>query len=173
MTLSQHPRGDSRDDCIGRHVARDDGARADQGPCPDRDPGHDHGAAAERRPATDAGRNHPPVRVRLRLAVGRGSRVGVVDEEDAVPHEHLVLDRHAFADERVALNLATRAHGRVFLDLDERADAGVVADLATVQISERVKDDVVPQLDVRGDPNEVRRVRSFVRRRSHWKKLPA
>ena len=42
-------------------------------------------------------------------AVGRRPGVEVVDEHHAVPHEDLVLDRHAFADEGVALDLAPGA----------------------------------------------------------------
>src|SRR5439155_8342536 len=69
-----------------------------------------------------------------------------------MPHEHLVLDRHTFADEAVALDLAARPDLRALLDLHERADRRLVPDLAAVKIDERVQPYVAPQLDVRGDP---------------------
>ena len=50
--------------------------------------------------------------------------------EDVVPY------RDAFADERVARNLAAPAHFCIFLDLDECADLRFAADLASVQIDE-------------------------------------
>ena len=43
----------------------------------------------------------------LQLAArGRGARINIVDERDAVADEHVVFDRHAFADEGVAGDLA-------------------------------------------------------------------
>lgn len=158
-TLTQHPRGDSRDHRAGRHVAGDDRPRADQRSLADFDPAKDHGAAAQRRsPADESGRD-PPVGFGLQRPVGGRPGIGIVDEEDAVPHEHLVLDRHALAEKRVALDLAPRAHDDVLLDLDEGPDPRLIADPAAVEVNEPVQDDVSPQLDVRGDPIEVRPIR--------------
>src|SRR5207244_10258563 len=61
-----------------------------------------------------------PVRFALHRAVAsRRARIAIVDEHDAVPDEHCVLDHHAFADEAVRRNLAARADDGVLLDLNE------------------------------------------------------
>jgi hypothetical protein len=65
-----------------------------------------------------------------------------------VANEDLILDRHAVTDERVALDFATRTDDRASLDLDIRTNASVVADLAAVQIRERINDHVFAELDV-------------------------
>ena len=70
------------------------------------------------------------------------ARVQVVDEHHAVTDEHFILDRHPFANERVARNLAVRANHRVFLNLHERPDARIVADAAAIQIDEGIYPDV-------------------------------
>src|SRR5207249_141411 len=75
--------------------------------------------------------------------------------------EHLVLDRHALADKRMALNLAAGADPRAALDLDERPDPTVVADRAAVQIGERANVDAFAELDVVEQP-----VRGLVCRRT-------
>src|SRR5207249_10909260 len=94
-----------------------------------------------------------PVALRLHPAVSRdGAGVQVVDEADVASHEHLTLDRHTFADERVALDLTAPPDLRPLLDLDERPDRRLVTDLTSVQIDERVDAHVPPELDVRGDP---------------------
>src|SRR5581483_10200318 len=91
--------------------------------------------------------------------VGRGARIAVVREDDAVPDEDLVLEHDAGADERVARDLAAGAHGRTTLDLDERPDARPVPDAAAVQVHEGEDDDVLAELDVVDEP-----VRRLVRR---------
>jgi hypothetical protein len=108
-----------------------------------------------------------PIGVALKLTISRCAGVQVVDEHHAVPHEDFVLDCHAFADKGVALDLAPRANHGILLDLDERSEPGVVADLAAIEVNERVQADVFAQPDVRRDPNEVGRIRSFVSRRTH------
>jgi hypothetical protein len=65
-----------------------------------------------------------------------------------VTDENLALHAHAFADERVALDLAARPDLDTPLHLDERADARMVADPAAVQVRERVHDDSIAELDV-------------------------
>ena len=78
-----------------------------------------------------------PVGFGLQLPVGgRGPRIAVVDEHHAVADEDVVLNRDAFADERMARDLAALADAGVLLDLDEGADLRFVADLATVQVDE-------------------------------------
>src|SRR5207248_10733338 len=57
-------------------------------------------------------------------------------------------DSHAVADDRVALDLAVRADDSAALDFDIWADARVVADLAAVEVRERVDDDVIAELDI-------------------------
>src|SRR5207247_891475 len=141
------------DDCPGRDVPRHDRPRSNNGALADRDAPEQHRPGTDRGTAFHQRRNHPPVPLRLQpTAVRRGAGVEVVDEADVVPHEHLVLDRHTFTDEAVALDLAARPDLRPLLNLHERADRRLVADLAAVQVDERVDAHVPPQLDVRGDP---------------------
>jgi len=55
--------------------------------------------------------------------------------------ETLILDRDAFADERVRGDLATFTNARVLLYLDERADLRVRSDRTTVEVYKiRLKD---------------------------------
>src|SRR5439155_26994820 len=75
-----------------------------------------------------------------------------------VADEHIVLDRHALADEGVAGDLAPPADGGVLLDLDERPEPGVVADLAAVEVDEAVDGDVPAEPHVRGDADAAGRV---------------
>src|SRR5512135_857407 len=82
--------------------------------------------------------------------------------------EDLVLDCDPLADEGVTLDLAVGADRGILLDLDEAPDAGVVTDPAAVQVNEAMHGHVSSDPDVRGDPDEVGRIRSLVRRRSHW-----
>src|SRR5262245_5234494 len=136
--------------------------RSDQGAGPDRYPTQDHRPAADRGPFAHAGRDHRPVGLGLRLAIGRGPRVEVVDEHDAVADEYLVLDRHALADERVARDLAPGADRGVLLNLHERPDPRVVADPAAVQVDKAVDGDVSPEFHIRRDANAVHRVGALV-----------
>jgi hypothetical protein len=53
-----------------------------------------------------------------------------------VADEHVIFDRHPFADKTVRRNLAVTADARALLDLDKRAEAGTVANLTAVQIYE-------------------------------------
>src|SRR5579883_3084140 len=155
----------------GLDIPGHDGTGAHQGPFADRHAAEDHRPAADRRPTADPRRDHPPVRLRLEPPVGGRVGVEVVDEHHAVPYEDLVLDRYTLADEGVALDLAPRPDRGVLLDLDEGPDPALVADLATVEVNERVQDDVSAQPDVRRDPEEVGRIRPFVSRQTHWSRL--
>lgn len=143
-------------------VAGHDRPGTDQGAGTDRHTTQYHRAAADRGPTADTRGDHAPVLLGLKSAPGGGPRVQVVDEHHAMPHEDLVFNRYTFTNERVTLNLAVGANRDVFLNLDERADARIVADFTTIEVNERVQGDVFPQPDVRGDPDEVGRIRSLV-----------
>ena len=63
---------------------------------------------------TMVGSTSQSARVCKAPARGRGPRIRVVDEHHAVADEHVVLDRHPFADEGVARNLAAAADAAFF-----------------------------------------------------------
>jgi hypothetical protein len=65
-----------------------------------------------------------------------------------VSDEDFVFERHTVADERVTLNLAVGPDDRSSLYLDERTDTRVVTDAATVEVRERMHDNVLAKLDV-------------------------
>src|SRR5208282_1240810 len=93
-----------------------------------------------------------PVSFGLHLAaVCRRARVQVVDKCHVVANEHIVFDVDAFAYERVTRNLAVLAHSRILLNLHEGADFGFVADLASIQVDEFGKLDVLAELDARSN----------------------
>src|SRR5689334_9386659 len=75
-------------------------------------------------------------------------RVLVVREHHAMPDEHVVLDRHALAKERVRRDLAATSDLDALLDLDERTDTRLIADLAAIRVDERIDLDVVAELNV-------------------------
>ena len=81
--------------------------------------------------------------------VGRRARVRVVDKRHAMADENIVLNRYAFADERVARHFASPAHARILLNLDECSDLCFVSNLASIQIDEFRQLDVLAKLDVR------------------------
>src|SRR5213075_2859945 len=83
---------------------------------------------------------------------------------DAMAHEHVILDGHALAHERMAGNLAAAPDFGPLLDLDERADLRVVPDFAPVEVGEGEDLDVFTQLDRIGDEAQ-RRVRAHTRAR--------
>ena len=68
-----------------------------------------------------------------------------------MPHENFVFDRHAFTDKTVTGNFAATPNFSAFLHFDKCANLGVVANLATIQVRESVKDHSLPQLDAGGD----------------------
>ena len=69
-------------------------------------------------------------------------------------HKYLVLDRHAFADEGVALNLAPCADLGAFLNLHKSADRRIVTDLTPVEVHEGIQLHVAPQLHVGRDSTQ-------------------
>jgi hypothetical protein len=80
----------------------------------------------------------------------RGPRVLVVDERYPVSDEHIVLDGHAFADERVALDLAVPADAGVLLHFHECPDLRIVADRTAVKVDELGQTDILAELHVIG-----------------------
>ena len=69
------------------------------------------GTRADGRAALDQRRNTFPIGFRLQTAIrSRGTGKAVVGERDIVADENLIFQGHAFADERVAGNLATVAN---------------------------------------------------------------
>lgn len=133
----------------GCNIPRDDRSGADHRSGADSDAAEDYYSRAERRSTFYDRFLKLPVGLRLNGAGFRGSsREPVVHEKNTVSNEDLVLDRHARADERMALNLAVGTDRDLPLDLDERAHAGTLADLAAVEVRERMQYDVATQLDV-------------------------
>ena len=63
-------------------------------------------------------------------------------------NETVDADRHAFAHERMRLDLAARADAHASLNLDERPDHYPIADVASVQIHRLMHDDVFTKDDV-------------------------
>src|SRR5687767_11508030 len=102
---------------MGRH----DGAGSDHRACTDPDAPEDNRTRADRCAALDDGWQELPVRFALQLScLVRRAGMLVVNEDHAMPDEHLVADGHPLADEGVALDLAARADRATPLDLDER-----------------------------------------------------
>ena len=85
---------------------------------------------------------------------GGRARIGIVHECHAMTNEDVVLNRDAFADERMARDLAAPPDTRILLNLDEGADLGFVADLAAVKIDELRKFDGLAELYIRPDRAE-------------------
>ena len=65
--------------------------------------------------------------------------------------EDVVLDRHAFADERMTRDFAAPADRRVLLNFDECPDLGLVANGTAIQVDELAKGDARTETDVRRD----------------------
>jgi len=72
--------------------------------------------------------------------------IPVINKSHAVPHKNFRLDGHAFADKGVARYFAALANLRAFLHFNEWADLCFIADLAAIQIYERVNPDITPKL---------------------------
>jgi hypothetical protein len=62
------------------------------------------------------------------------------------------LDSDTFANEGVAADLAVISNFCTLLDFDERSYAGLVPDLATVKVYERVNSHISSELHVRRNP---------------------
>src|SRR5439155_7953053 len=104
---AQHARRVARDDGSGRDVSGHDRAGSHDRRFADRDTSEQHGSGTYRCTSLHQRRHDVPVLVRLDpTALCRGPGVQVVDKADVVTYEHFILDRHALADEAVALDLA-------------------------------------------------------------------
>ena len=75
----------------------------------------------------------------------------IVDEVDVVTYEHFVIDRDAFADEGMTLDLTPSTNRRTALNLHERADARFVTYVAPVKVNEGEDLDISAQYYIRGD----------------------
>ncbi len=73
----------------------------------------------------------------------RSSWILVIGESDSLTDVDLVVNRHSLANIGVTLNLALRADHGSALDRYECRDARIVSDAATVEIRERVYDDIL------------------------------
>jgi hypothetical protein len=67
-----------------------------------------------------------------------------------VTNEDFILDRHAFANERMAGDLTIAPDPGILLDLHEGSDLRVIANLTPVQVYEISQFHVPAQLHVRG-----------------------
>src|SRR5579885_2321992 len=93
---SQYASGAAGDDREGRHVAGYQRARADHRAFADLDAAHDYRSASDRGPAPYHRRFQFPVPLGLhRALIGCGAGMAIVDEDNAVAHEHLVFDYDA------------------------------------------------------------------------------
>ena len=93
-----------------------------------------------------------PVRFRLKLSIGIDrSRIAIVDEGYTVSDEDIGFDRNTFADKAVAANLTTIANFRPLLNFNECANRCFIANLAAVEIHERVNSYVATKPHIRGN----------------------
>jgi hypothetical protein len=65
-------------------------------------------------------------------AFGRGPRIPIVNESDAVADENFRFDNHPFANKSVTRNLASLADPGSLLNFHEGANFRVIANLAAV-----------------------------------------
>jgi len=65
--------------------------------------------------------------------------------------EYIVLDSDAFANERVARNLAAGADDCILLNLNKTTDARLIAHRTAVKVSEAEYLDGAPQADIGSD----------------------
>src|SRR5208282_3638884 len=79
--------------------------------------------------------------------------MAIVDKHHAMADEHAVADYDAGADETVAGDFAAAADLRRLLDLDEGANAGLVTDLASVEVDERRQPHVLAEFYIISDRN--------------------
>ena len=129
---TKNPSRVSGNNGIGGDVLGHDAPGPNYGMLTDGHLGQDRGAGADGGAFLDDGLLDLPVCLCLQLATRGCTRIGIVDEHDAVADEDVVLNCHAFADERMARDLAAASDRGVLLNLDECADLRFVADLAAV-----------------------------------------
>ena len=85
----------------------------------------------------------------------------------------MVFYRDAFADERVARNLAAPPDSRVLLNLDEGADLGLVPDPTPIEIDELPEPDVLAERDIRSDRKILISVRTGMRQQAPFPAITA
>ena len=120
-------------DSIGGHIFRDYAAGPNDCVFSDRHAAHNHAPAPNGCAPADQRLFNRPVRFSLQLPIGIGrSRITIVNENDRMADEYAILDRHTFAHERVAGNLAVCPNDRSFLNFDKCADLRAVTDAAAV-----------------------------------------
>ena len=149
---AEKPRGIARDDCPGRYIFCNHAACADGGSFADGHSAKDCRSGPDGSAAFNECPDALPIRLGLQFTRGGGGpRKPIVDEGDIMADKNFVLDRDAFADERVAGNFAALADPNPFLNLDKRADFRVVADFAAVQVGEGENPDPLAKFNVWSD----------------------
>jgi hypothetical protein len=137
MNVTGDPGRNARDNGAVRHIFRYNRPGTDLRCLSDGYARQDGGIAADRRMTLDQCGDDDPVRIGLQTAIRiNGARVRVIGEHDPMADENTVFQRHAFADEGMAGDLAVFSDKDVFLDFDERADARSRADRAAIEIHE-------------------------------------
>jgi len=128
------------------------GTGANQCTLADRDTTEYGGVRADRRTSANSGGKALPIVSSLDLAVGSCRiRVQVVDEHGAMRDHYFVLNRHAFADEGMTLDLAALADLAAGLYLHESSDPGLVSYFAAVKVYKTVDSNVSAEDNVVGD----------------------
>ncbi len=134
---------------ISGHIIYYDGSGSDQRVLAN---GH---AAQDSCPTTDAGtaldcrRDDLPVRIGLQRATHLcGTRILVIDKDDAVTDKDFVLDRHPFTNKRVARDFAVATYPGASLNLDERTDLAAVTNFTTVKVDKVMNDYIAAELNV-------------------------
>ena len=139
---------------VGRHIAGDRAAGADQRILTDGHATHDGRVRADTGASLDQrGNDLPVVRGQQFAGVTRRPRIAIVGEANVGADKGAVLDPHTGWDEGEGLDLDVVAQHHAALDLHERGDFAVVANGAAVQIDELGvwDDDVVAEANVRRD----------------------
>jgi hypothetical protein len=76
----------------------------------------------------------------------------VVGEDNIVPDENFVFERHAFANKGMTRDFTTVPDFCALLDLDKCADLYVVSNFTTIQVDKPVEAYVLTQSDIRSNP---------------------
>src|SRR5262249_53749851 len=93
-----------------------------------------------------------PVDIGLQSTVRPGRpREQIINEAHVVADEYVILDNDAFANERVARNLAAGADDGILLNLNKTTDARLVPHCTAVKVSEAEHLDRPPQADIGSD----------------------
>jgi hypothetical protein len=140
------------------NILRDNASCADQSIFADGHSAEHGGTRADRRTSPNEGSLAAPIGVRLEPSPGSSSPwTAVIDEGNAVPDKDLGFDRYAFADKRMARDLAAFAYFCALLNFDERPDPSLSANLAAVEIHKAVNPNIAPEFYIRCDELNKRR----------------